>query len=64
MNIENRVIRKYGLRKGVYDGAHGRRFVLFDSWYRDDGTVLRREFDNKRERDNEIRFLVARRSKI
>lgn len=48
--MTNRDLKGYGLSVGAYDGAHKRRFVLFE----DDptsGNVWRREFDTKRERD-------------
>lgn len=43
-----RNLSRYGMRRGAYDGANRRRFVLFTN---DGASVWRREFDTKRERD-------------
>jgi len=52
-DLEVRNLRKYGLRRGAYDGARKRRFVLFESLH--NGNELRREFDTARERDAKCR---------
>lgn len=47
--LSARHLVKYGLRRGAYDGARKRRFVLFE----DTGGCIeqRSEFDTKHERD-------------
>lgn len=46
--LSARSLRKYGMRRGAYDGARKRRFVLFV----EDGSIERRtEYDTKGERD-------------
>jgi hypothetical protein len=47
--LSARNLAKYGLRRGAYDGANKRRFVLFTSVVM--GVETRSEFDTKRERD-------------
>jgi hypothetical protein len=49
--LASRNLAKYGMRRGAYDGANRRRFVLFvaDSEHR---TEWCHEFNTKRERDN------------
>lgn len=47
--LSARNLARYGLRRGAYDGANSRRFVLFESL--GDGNELRREYLTKRERD-------------
>lgn len=44
------ILKRHGLERGAYDGARRRRFVLFQDT--GNGTVSRREFDTKRERDD------------
>jgi len=47
--LSARNLARYGLRRGAYDGANSRRFVLFESLA--NGNDLRREYSTKRERD-------------
>lgn len=47
--LSARNLAKYGLRRGAYHGARGRRFVLF---VREGRSEWRHEFETKRERDN------------
>jgi hypothetical protein len=47
--LSARNLARYGLRRGAYDGANRRRFVLFESL--GDGNESRSEFDTKRARD-------------
>lgn len=50
-----RQLAKYGMRRGAYDGANRRRFVLFQ----DNGeNEIRREFDTKRERDEFAQMIM------
>lgn len=49
MDLSARNLRKWGLRRGAYNGANSRRFVLFESLA--NGNELRREYTSKRERD-------------
>lgn len=51
MELSARNLKRYGLRRGAYDGATRRRFVLFESR----GVETRREFDTKAERDEMAR---------
>lgn len=46
--LSARNLRKYGLRRGAYDGARSRRFVLFEAC---GANEVRREFDTKAARD-------------
>ena len=48
-DLSARNLAKWGLRRGAYDGANSRRFVLFESTGK--GTEWRREYTSKRERD-------------
>lgn len=50
-------LARHGMRRGAYDGANGRRFVLFHP-SDDPQNVLRSEFDTKRERDTFALALV------
>lgn len=59
-DLSARNLRKYGMRRGAYDGANRRRFVLFYPSRKhaagvDDGNVWRAEFDTKAERDQVAR---------
>ena len=56
--LSARNLAKHGMRRGAYDGATKRRFVLFAS--NGDGTETRSEFDTKRERDDYARRKLAR----
>lgn len=47
--LSARNLKKHGMRRGAYDGANRRRFVLFVD--NRDGTESRHEFDSKSERD-------------
>lgn len=47
--LSARNLARYGLRRGAYDGANRRRFVLFEADGK--GNEIRREFDTKGERD-------------
>lgn len=47
--LSARNLKKYGLRRGAYDGSNSRRFVLFQNL--GNGNESRREFTTKRERD-------------
>jgi len=49
--LSARNLAKYGLRRGAYDGANRRRFVLFCASRFGTGIEERREYDTKRERD-------------
>lgn len=57
-DLSARNLAKYGLRRGAYDGATERRFVLFESGT-DPATgkavEWRMEFNTKRERDEAAR---------
>lgn len=55
--LSARNLRKYGLRRGAYDGANRRRFVLFEDLR--NGNERRHEFDSKRERDEKALRLIA-----
>jgi hypothetical protein len=57
-DLSARNLRKYGLRRGAYDGANRRRFVLFASVGM--GVETRSEYDTKRERDEAARAAVRR----
>lgn len=48
--LSARNLARYGLRRGAYDGANKRRFVLFQAIGM--GVELRHEYDTKRERDD------------
>lgn len=47
--LGSKSLARFGMRRGVYDGANKRRFVL--SEIAPNGLTLRREFDTKGERD-------------
>ena len=47
--LSARNLARHGLRRGAYDGANKRRFVLFESI--GNGNERRQEFDRKCERD-------------
>lgn len=51
--LSSRNLAKHGLRRGAYDGANKRRFVLFVKL--PNGNERRSEFDTKKERDNAAR---------
>lgn len=55
--LEARKIKRYGLRRGAYDGANKRRFVLFVS--AGEGLEMRHEFDTKAARDDYARTVLA-----
>lgn len=54
--LEARNLRKYGMRRGAYDGANKRRFVLFIKL--PNGNERRSEFDTKKERDEYARVRI------
>jgi len=58
--LNARYIRRYGLRRGSYNGANKRRFVLFADT--GNGTEMRYEFNTRRERD--IKALGMLRARI
>lgn len=58
--LSARNLARYGLRRGVYDGANRRRFVLFESAGM--GVEVRHEYDSKRERDQAATTKIAMRS--
>lgn len=58
--LASRNLAKHGMRRGAYDGANRRRFVLFVS--AGDGNEWRSEFDTKRERDDYALKLLAERT--
>lgn len=47
--LSSRNLAKFGLRRGAYDGANKRRFVLFERL--GNGNEQRSEFDTKKARD-------------
>lgn len=55
--LEARKIKRYGMRRGAYDGANKRRFVLFVS--SGHGLERRYEFDTKSARDDYARKVLA-----
>ena len=52
-------LRKFGLRRGAYNGATRRRFCLFESL--GNGLEMRREFDTRRERETTLERLYNER---
>lgn len=52
--LSSRNLAKYDMRRGAYDGANKRRFVLFVPGH--DGNEWRYEFDTKKERDDIARI--------
>lgn len=61
-DLSARRLARFGLRLGAYDGANRRRFVLFTNNY--DGTVSRREFDTKTERNDRARTMMLGRQSL
>jgi hypothetical protein len=49
LKLNPEALKHHGLRRGAYDGARKRLFVLFQS--NGDGTEMAREFDRAGERD-------------
>ena len=54
--LSARNLARFGMRRGAYNGANGRRFVLY---YKDDKREWAVEYDTKRERDNKALELLA-----
>lgn len=54
--LSSRNLAKYGMRRGAYNGANKRRFVLFVNL--NNGNERRHEFDSKGQRDDYARVLL------
>lgn len=61
--LSARRLSRYGMRRGAYDGANRRRFVLFYP-SEDSQNLSRREFDSKKERDEFAIAMLEKRSAI
>ena len=59
--LSSRNLAKYGMRRGAYNGAYKRRFVLF---IRQGENDQRHEFDTKGARDDFARAELAARKKL